>query len=403
MKTAMQGLTQTQEHDHNRQEAPTDLTLRVKALESFLVEKGLVDSAGLDALIDAYENKVGPRNGACVVAHPSADPAYKQRVSCFKAAAVHAASVYLNREATLNKACDFIHEAARQGAQLIAFPESFLPGFPIWAALWAPIENHSFFREMVANSMLVGGPEMQRLQQAARTEGVFVSTGFTERNPASVGGMWNSNVLISDEGVLLNHHRKIVPTFYEKLIWSNGDGHGLKVIETRLGKIGALICGENTNPLARYTLIAQSEEIHVSSWPPVWPTEQPAGAKKNYDLAAAVRIRASAHAFEAKAFGVVSSGFLDKKTREVLVGRDQAVAEILDNTPRSVSMFVAPTGELIGEVLQDEEGILYADIDVSQCVEPKQFHDLSGAYNRFDIFDLRVNRTRLEPYSVCGV
>lgn len=391
-----------------------DLTLRVKALESLLIEKGLVDPEALDGPIETYENKVNPRNGERVAARP----AHQQRLltaaagyplmssvssyPCFKAAAVHAAPIYLNREATLNKACDLIHEAARQGAQFIAFPESFLPGFPIWAALWAPIENHAFFRQMVANSILIDGREMQRLQQAARTEGVFVSMGFSERNPASVGGMWNSNVLISDEGVLLNHHRKIVPTFYEKLIWSNGDGHGLKVIETRLGKIGALICGENTNPLARYTLIAQSEEIHVSSWPPVWPTEKPAGAKKNYDLTAAVRIRASAHAFEAKAFGVVTSGFLDKKTREVLVGRDQAVAEILDNTPRSVSMFLAPTGELIGEVLQDDEGILYADIDVSQCIEPKQFHDLSGAYNRFDIFDLRVNRTRLQPYSVSG-
>jgi nitrilase len=121
------------------------------------------------------------------------------------------------------------------------------------------------------------------------------------------------DVLISDEGVLLNHHRKIVPTFYEKLIWSNGDGHGLRVIETRLGKIGALICGENTNPLARYTLIAQSEEIHVSSWPPVWPTEKPACAKKNYDLAAAVRIRASAHAFEAKALGSSAPGSWTRK------------------------------------------------------------------------------------------
>ena len=398
MKTAAPGVTQTPEHNLKRQEVPTHLTLRVKALESLLVEQGLVDPAGLDALIDAYENEVGPRDGA----RPRLDPASKQRLSCFKAAVVHAAPVYLNREATLNKACDFIREAARHGAQFIAFPESFLPGFPIWAALWAPIENHGFFRQMVANSILVDGQEMQQLQQAARTEGVFVSMGFSERNPASVGGIWNSNVLISDEGVLLNHHRKIVPTFYEKLIWSNGDGHGLKVIETRLGKIGALICGENTNPLARYTLIAQSEEIHVSSWPPVWPTEKPVGANKNYDLAAAVRIRASAHAFEAKAFGVVSSGFLDKKTREVLVERDQAVAEILDNTPRSLSMFVAPTGGLIGEALQDEEGILYADIDLSQCVEPKQFQDLSGGYNRFDIFDLRVNRTRLQPYSVYG-
>ena len=99
-------------------------------------------------------------------------------------------------------------------------------------------------------------------------------------------------------------------------------------------------------------------------------------------------------------FGVGAHAALDKKTRDFLVRSDNAVAEILDNTPCSVSMFVTPTGELIGEVLQDEEGILYADIDVSQCVEPKQFHDISGGYNRFDIFDLRVNRTRLQPYSI---
>src|SRR6516164_445806 len=119
MNTAVQGLIQTQEQDHNRQEVPTELTLRVKALELLLVEKGLIEPAGLDALLDAYETKVGPRSGAGVVARPSVVPAYKQRVSCFKAAAVHAAPVYLNLEATLNKACDFIHEAAKQGAQFI--------------------------------------------------------------------------------------------------------------------------------------------------------------------------------------------------------------------------------------------------------------------------------------------
>src|SRR5215469_6332647 len=147
MKPAALGLTQTEEHDLNQQGVPTHLALRVKALESLQVEKGLVDPAGLDALIDAYENEVGPH----AVAYPRVDPASKQRLSCFKAAAVHAAPVYLDREATLNKACDFIREAARHGAQFIAFPESFLPGFPIWAALWAPIENHAFFRRMVAN------------------------------------------------------------------------------------------------------------------------------------------------------------------------------------------------------------------------------------------------------------
>lgn len=199
MKTAAQGLPQTEDQDDNRQEAPAELNLRIKALESLLVEKGFVDPAGLDALIEAYKNKIGPRNGERAVAQPRVYSADKQRLSYFKAAAVHAAPVYLNRQATLNKACDFIHEAARKGAEFIAFPESFLPGFPIWAALWAPIENHAFFREMVANSILVDGEEIQRLQQASRTEGVFVSMGFSERNPASVGGMWNSNVLISDE------------------------------------------------------------------------------------------------------------------------------------------------------------------------------------------------------------
>lgn len=199
MKTAAQCLPQTEEQDDNYQEAPTELNLRIKALESLLVEKGFVDPAGLNALIDAYKDKIGPRNGERSAAQPSVYSAYKQRLSCFKAAAVHAAPAYLNRQATLNKACDFIHEAARKGAEFIAFPESFLPGFPIWAALWAPIENHAFFREMVANSILVDGEEIQRLQQASRTEGVFVSMGFSERNPASVGGMWNSNVLISDE------------------------------------------------------------------------------------------------------------------------------------------------------------------------------------------------------------
>src|SRR5262249_33950050 len=137
MKTATQGLSQTQEHHLNHQQAPPDLNLRVKALESVLVEKGLVDPAGLDALIDAYQNKVDQP----VVPHPRVDPPSKQRLSCFKAAAVHAAPVYLDRKATLSKACDFIREAASRGAQFIAFPESFLPGFPIWAALWAPIEN----------------------------------------------------------------------------------------------------------------------------------------------------------------------------------------------------------------------------------------------------------------------
>jgi aliphatic nitrilase len=319
----------------------------------------------------------------------------------FKAATVHAAPVFLNREATTLKVCDLIREAARNGAELVVFPEAFIPAFPVWAALWAPIYNHDFFKRMVANSVVVDGPQVQRICQEAKKNNIFVSIGISETNPVSVGGIWNSNLLISDEGEILNHHRKLVPTFYEKMVWAPGDGAGLQVSNTRLGKIGALICGENTNPLARFSLMAQGEQIHISAWPPIWPTEKPSSTNTaaNYDIAAAVRIRAGAHSFEAKAFGIVSSGFMDKAMRDYLVSHDNSVADILDQTPRSVSMFIGPSGKQIGDSLQNDEGILYAEIDVENCVEPKQFHDVVGYYNRFDIFNLTVNRTRLEPIS----
>jgi nitrilase len=185
-----------------------------------------------------------------------------------KVAAAHAASVYMNAPATVQKAVSIIEEASRSGAELISFPESFIPGFPVWAALWAPIYNHEWFKRMAQNSINVAGPEIAEIRAAARRCGVFVSMGFSESTEVSVGCLWNSVVLIADDGEIINHHRKLVPTFYEKMVWASGDGHGLKVSNTRVGKIGALICGENTNPLARYSLAAQGEQIPNScGWP----------------------------------------------------------------------------------------------------------------------------------------
>ncbi|MHC2633661.1 nitrilase [Bradyrhizobium liaoningense] len=317
----------------------------------------------------------------------------------FKAAAVHAAPVFLDRSATTKKAISLIREAAAAGAEIVAFSETFIPAFPVWAALWAPIDNHDLFVRMADQSVLVDGPEIKAIRDEARALGVVVSIGISEKSPASVGAIWNSNLLIGEDGEILNHHRKLVPTFYEKLIWSGGDGAGLRVVDTRFGKIGQLICGENTNPLARYSLMAQGEQLHISSWPPVWPTRRPA-VGGNYHIAAATRIRASAHCFEAKVFGLVTAGVLDKAARDMLVARDAAA--VLDATPRAETFFLDPTGEQIGEALRDEEGILYAEIDLNRCVEPKQFHDVVGYYNRFDIFDLSVNRRRLNPVSFTG-
>ena len=313
-----------------------------------------------------------------------------------KAAAVHAAPVFLDKAATTEKAISIIREAARNGAELIAFPETYIPAFPVWAALWAPITNHDFFGLMAEQSVSIDGPEVERLRHEAARLGVFISMGISERSPVSVGGLWNSNLIIGDDGGILVHHRKLVPTFYEKLVWASGDGEGLRVADTRIGRIGGLICGENTNPLARYALMAQGEQIHISSWPPIWPTRPPSETG-NFNNVAANRIRASAHSFEAKAFGIVTAGFMDKAMRDRLVDRDPSVAPILDGTPRAASFFVDPTGEQMGETLQDEEGILYAEIDIARCVEPKQFHDVVGYYNRFDVFDVTVNRTRHKP------
>jgi aliphatic nitrilase len=316
--------------------------------------------------------------------------------SCVKVAAVHAAPIFLDRAATTQKAISIIREAARAGAGLVAFPETYIPAFPIWAALWAPIDNHDLFVRMSEQSVAVDGAEMAALRREARTLGICISMGISESSPASVGLIWNSNLLIGSDGEILNHHRKLVPTFYEKLIWAPGDGAGLKVVETKVGRVGNLICGENTNPLARYTLMTQAEQIHISSWPPIWPTRRP-NSGANYNNVAANRIRASAHAFEAKAFGIVTAGYMDSAMRDFLIARDPSVSEVIDNTPRAASFFVDPTGETLGDMLQDQEGIAYAEFDLQRCIEPKQFHDVVGYYNRFDIFELTVNRKRLVP------
>ncbi len=313
-------------------------------------------------------------------------------VKC-KVAALHVAPVFLDKRATASKAVSLIAEAARKGAELVAFPEAYIPAFPYWTALWAPMYNHDLFRAIVDSSVLVPGPELSMIAAEAKRRQVFVSIAINEKNPVSSGGIWNSNLLIDDSGRLLNHHRKLVPTFVEKLVWTPGDGAGLRVSDTRIGRIGMLICGENTNPLARYALMAQGEQVHISTYPAIWPTREPQ-SRWNYDIVAAIRTRTAAHAFEAKAFCVVSSGFMDKPTRDFLVNRDPDIAKVVDETPRAMSMFVDPTGAQVGEFLQNEEGIIHAEFDLAECVEPKQYHDIAGNYNRFDVFDLRINRKR---------
>ena len=314
----------------------------------------------------------------------------------FKAAACHIASVFLDADATVEKGISFIREASRAGAALVAFPESFIPGFPVWAALRAPIENHDFFRSLAMQSVRKDGPEVARLCAAAREHGVYVSTGISEGTDASVGCLWNSNLLIGPDGNIINHHRKLVPTFYEKLIWANGDARGLRVSQTDIGRVGMLICGENTNPLSRYALMAEGEQVHISTYPPIWPTRPPSD-NTGYDLRKAIEIRAGAHSFEAKVFNIVSSSLADEKLVATVAREDKNIREAIERSPKSVSMILDPTGSVMSEVISGEEGIVYGEIDTALSVEPKQFHDVVGYYNRFDVFDVKIDRSAREP------
>lgn len=317
-------------------------------------------------------------------------------------AAAHLAPVYLDVRATVDKTCAYIQKAAEAGVQLVAFPESFIPGFPLWPALSAPIYNHDLFKRFAASSLHVPGAEILKICTAARDAGVMVSIGISEATDRSVGCLWNSNLLIGADGSIVNHHRKLVPTFFEKLIWANGDGVGLTVANTALGRIGVLICGENTNPLARYSMMAQGEQIHISSYPPVWPTHDPS-SNERYDLASAIRIRAGAHSFEAKAFTIVAAARLDETAFDVLSELGEDALRIVMESPKGVSMILGPSGLPIAETSKDEDQLLIQEIDLEDCIVPKQFHDVVGYYNRFDIFDLKVNRRSLAPAEFDGV
>ena len=168
-------------------------------------------------------------------------------------------------------------------------------------------------------------------------------------------------------------------------------------MQTDLGRLGVLICGENTNPLSRFALMAEGEQVHISTYPPIWPT-QPPSEKGAYDLRRAIEIRAGAHAFEAKVFNIVSSGFVDQALKDAIASEDRQLRETIENSPKSVSMILDLSGNCIGEVvLSGEEGIVYAEIDKALSVEPKQFHDVVGYYNRFDIFNLKIDRTKRDP------
>lgn len=302
----------------------------------------------------------------------------------FKAAAVQTSPVFLNVEKTVDKAISFIKEAHEHGAQLIAFPEVFIAGYPYWNWIMTPVQGSKWYEQLYRNSVAVTDESMKPLFQAAKDLNMHIVIGINERGD-SYGEIYNTNLIIDNRGTLIGKHRKLVPTWAEKLTWTSGDGSSLKVYKTDIGPIGTLACGENTNTLARFTLLSQGELIHIANYIslPVAPPD--------YNMAEAIKIRAAAHSFEGKLFTIVSCSTISKEIMEVLKPDVPNVEELLTRKSSAFSGIIGPNGAVVGEPLFDEEGIVYAAIDLSKCIQPKQMHDILGHYNRFDIFDLRVN------------
>jgi len=301
-----------------------------------------------------------------------------------RAAAIQAAPVFLDREATVEKACRLIGEAAARGAEVVAFPESFLPGFPHWIHLYTPAESARFTARLVAAAVEVGGAATEALGRAARQAGAWVVMGVTEREPGRLGTLYNSLLFLRPDGTLAGVHRKLMPTYAEKLVHAAGDGRGLSVYETPHGPLGGLICGENGNPLARYALTIQGEAIHAAAWP-AYPF------RVNQASRAGAAIRSRAAAFEGRCFVLAPAGILDARMAEVLCPTEALAKEIVDGGGGAA--IYGPGGDVLaGPAPPGEEVILTADLDLSAIVAGKITHDVAGHSQRPDVLQLTVDR-----------
>jgi len=299
-------------------------------------------------------------------------------------AIVQASPVFMDLGASLAKAIELIEQAAAKGARLVAFGETWLPGYPAWldycpeAALWNHEPTKKVFAELRQNSLVVPSRETELLGQAARDLQVTIVIGVNERiqTGAGNGTLYNSLLTFGSDGALVNHHRKLVPTYTERLVWGQGEGGGLKAVETSSGRVGGLVCWEHWMPLARQALHVSGEHIHVAVWPTVHETHQL--ASRHYAL-------------EGRCF-VLAVGLLMqvKDLPDVLAKPDELMDKPDDFILRGGSCIIAPDGRYVVEPVFDEETILTAQLDFALIDQEKMTLDVSGHYHRPDVFDFKL-------------
>jgi cyanide dihydratase len=301
-----------------------------------------------------------------------------------RAAAVQASSVYLDMNASVKKACRLIEEAAKNGAQLVAFPESFLPGYPYWCFMDDPVSMMAFTQSIFASALYCPGTELSVISQCAKDNNIFVCITATERESSTV---YDTQFLIDNHGNLLGKHRKIKPMGSERMIWGQGDGSTMRVQETPLGRIGSLFSCEHMNPMNSMVQCSQMEEIHIASYPalPSDPSDY-----MSFDVNYALL---NYYAVSDCCYVIMSTQVMDQATKDLLTKPSEG---LLHNEHPEYERFFGygegglggghacilnPDGEIISDVLaEDEEGLVYADLDLKMIGIANFFGDTTGHY-----------------------
>jgi predicted amidohydrolase len=302
-------------------------------------------------------------------------------------AVAQATPVMLDLAGSIEKACEWIADAGKQGARLVAFPETWIPCYPLWcdAGTFGQGDHgpsKKLHARLVRNSLQIPSPETEKLCAATRKAGVAVAMGANERDTHS-GSLYNTLLFISPEGELLGRHRKLVPTFGERLVWGYGDAAGLQSYNIEGARVGGLICWEHWMPLARHVLHASAEQVHVAAWPHCHETYQL--ASRHY-------------AFEGRAFVLVAAAFMRKSDLPPDFELADDFKEAPDVLLQGGSAIIAPDASYVVEPVFGKEELITAEIDLERVSEEKLSLDVAGHYARPDLFDLRVRRDVLAPF-----